>query len=332
MWERKGFRGQDILALEPAARRALALRDLGNPDILAVSRKGRLVEPVEFTIAGDRLVGHLHVPTGKGPHPAVAVAGPMTSVKEQVTGVYAAALAQRGIAALAFDHRGYGESGGAPRQYEHAGRKIEDLGAALEFLSSRSDLDGGRLGLAGVCLGAGYAAHASLLNPRVRALGLVVGYYRDPPRLRESDPDGFDAKVAQGRDARLVYERTGEVITIPAVSMTGDAAMQTPYLFDYYGTPRAAVPNYANAFAVMSREHFLPFDVQAAAPQIQIPVCMVHSRNALSPDAAERFYANLPGSRSLTWLDGENQVAFYDGPELVSRAADILAEHLHREL
>lgn len=290
------------------------------------------MEQVNFTIAGDALVGHLHVPTGDGPHPAVAVAGPMTSVKEQVTGVYAAALAERGIAALAFDHRGYGQSGGAPRQYEHAGRKIEDLGAALEFLSSRSDLDSDRLGLAGVCLGAGYAAHASLLNPRVRALGLVAGYYRDPALMRETDPDGFDAKVAQGRDARLAYERTGEVITIPAVSMTGDAAMQTPYLYDYYATPRASVPNYVNSFAVMSREHFLPFNVQAAAPQIQIPVCMVHSRNALSPDSAEKFYANLSGPKSLTWLEGENQVAFYDAPDLVSLAADILAEHLHREL
>lgn len=290
------------------------------------------MEQVHFTISGDDLVGHLHVPGGKGPHPAVAVAGPMTSVKEQVTGVYAAALAERGIAALAFDPRGYGQSGGAPRQYEHAGRKIEDLGAALEFLASRTDLDRERLGLAGVCLGAGYAAHASLLSPCVKALGLVVGYYRDPPRMRETDPEGFDAKVAQGREARLTYERTGEIITIPAVSLTGDAAMQTPYLYDYYATPRAAVPNYVNGFAVMSREHFLPFDVQVAAPQIQIPVCMVHSRNALSPEAAETFYANLSGPKSLTWLEGENQVAFYDAPDLVSRAADILAEHLHREL
>ena len=290
------------------------------------------MDEVDFMIAGDRLVGHLHVPTGAGPHPAVVVAGPMTSVKEQVTGVYATALAERGIAALAFDHRGYGQSGGAPRQYEHAGRKVEDLGAALEFLSSRSDIDSERLGLAGVCLGAGYAAHASLLNPRAKALGLVVGYYRDPRLMREADPAGFDAKVAQGRDARLAYERTGEVITIPAVSMTGDAAMQTAYLFEYYATPRASVPNYVNAFAVMSREHFLPFDVQAAAPQIQVPVCMVHSRNALSPDAAEKFYANLSGPKSLTWLEGENQVAFYDAPDLVSRAAEILADHLHRYL
>ena len=150
--------------------------------------------------------------------------------------------------------------------------------------------------------------------------------------MRSSDRAGFDAKVAQGRDARLHYEATGDVVTIPAVALTGDAAMQTPYLFDYYGTPRAGVANYTNAFAVMSREHFLPFDVQAAAPEITVPVAMVHSESALSPRAAEAFYANLKVEKSLEWIQGENQVAFYDDPTLVDTVADKIAAHFHQSL
>ena len=138
--------------------------------------------------------------------------------------------------------------------------------------------------------------------------------------------------MAQGRDARLHYEATGDVIIIPAVAMTGDAAMQTPYLFDYYGTPRAGVANYTNAFAVMSREHFVPFDVQAAAPKITVPVAMVHSENALSPRDAEAFYLKLQVEKSLEWLQGENQVAFYDDPALVGAAASKIAAHFHRSL
>src|SRR3712207_475446 len=112
-------------------------------------------ERLRFEVEGDEVVGDLYLPEGERPFPAVVVAGPMTSVKEQVTGVYARALAERGIAALAIDHRGYGESGGHPRQYEHWQRKVADIGAALDELSSRGDVDG--LGLAGVCLGSGYA-------------------------------------------------------------------------------------------------------------------------------------------------------------------------------
>ena len=70
-----------------------------------------------FTSAGDRLVGVLYQPAEQ-PVAAVVTTGPLTSVKEQATGAYARALAERGFAALAFDHRTFGESEGEPRQFE----------------------------------------------------------------------------------------------------------------------------------------------------------------------------------------------------------------------
>lgn len=287
---------------------------------------------IYFELDGTRIVGDLFVPPGSGPHPAVVVAGPMTSVKEQVTGVYAAALAVRGIAALALDHRHYGESGGAPRQYEHSGHKIADLQAAVDWLAEHPRIDGKRLGLAGVCLGAGYAAWATIDQPRVNALGAVAGYYRAPKIMRENDPDGFDGKIQAGRDARQTYEQTGDVIAVPAVALDGDAAMTLPETFDYYGTSRAGVPNYRNEFAVMSREHFLPFDVQAAAPKLRVPTLMVHAKNALSPAWAESFFEAMTCPKRTAWLESSGQVDFYDDPTLVSAASDLLAEHFRQHL
>jgi uncharacterized protein len=287
---------------------------------------------VFFAIEGVPVVGDLYLPAEPGPHPAVVVAGPMTSVKEQVSGVYACALAMRGFAALALDHRHYGESGGVPRQYEQWSSKVADLRAALDYLAARTDIDEARLGLVGVCLGAGYAAWAALRNPQVRALGAVAGYYRDPAELAAADPAGFAAKVEAGRAARRHLEATGELLTVPAAALIGDAAMTTAQTHDYYATPRAAVPGYRNEFAVMSREHFLPFDVQAAAPQLTAPIAMVHSERALSPAWARRFYAAVPGDKSLDWIDSQNQVDFYDDPQLVSAACDRVARHLREHL
>jgi len=289
-------------------------------------------ERVTFPVEGDTVVGALHLPTGGGPHPAVVVAGPMTSVKEQVTGVYARALAARGIAGLALDHRHYGQSGGEPRQYERHDHKVADLVAGLEALAAHPDIDGARLGAVGVCLGAGYATGASVASPRVRALGAVAGYYRDPEAMRARDPDGFSAKVAQGVAARERYERTGEVEMIPAAALEGDAAMTLPDTYEYYATARAGVPNYTNAFAVMSREHFLPFDVQALAPRVTVPVRMIHSDRALSPAWARGFFERLTTDKDLCWLESDNQVDFYDRPHLVDPASDLLAEHLREHL
>lgn len=288
-------------------------------------------ERIEFIVDGDKVVGELHLPSGNGPHAAVIVGGPMTSVKEQVTGVYAHALAERGFAAFAIDHRHYGESDGEPRQYENYHHKIQDLKAALNTLAEHPAIDAHRIGAVGVCLGVGYVMWSCVDNPLVKAIGGVVGYYRDVADMKARDPEGFAAKVEQGVSARKHYESTGEVLTVPAVATTGDAAMTTQELVDYYGR-RAAVPNYKNTFALMSREHFLPFDVQPAASRIGAPVCLIHSEKALSPHWARKYYDALTVPKQIQWLESSGQVEFYDNAALVTKTSDILAEHLRKHL
>ncbi len=282
---------------------------------------------LQFTVDGDTVVGSLFLPKETGSHPAVIVGGPMTSVKEQVTGVYAQALAQRGIAALSIDPRHYGESGGQPRQYEFYQHKIADFRAAAAALAQHPLVDAARIGAVGVCLGTGYIAWAAVESPHIKAVGGVVGYYRDVAELRSKDPAGFQSKVDQGVAARLHYQQTGEVLMIPAAATQGDAAMTLQETCDYYGT-RAAHPNYRNEFAVMSREHFLPFDVQSAAARLRVPMVMVHSERALSPAWARRFFESLTVPKQLHWLDSRGQVDFYDDQTLVAQASDLVAAFL----
>ncbi|MEM7238655.1 MAG: hypothetical protein AAF501_12655 [Pseudomonadota bacterium] len=164
--------------------------------------------------------------------------------------------------------------------------------------------------------------------PRIKAVGAVVGYYRDVEAMRAADLEGFQTKVDQGISAREHYEATGEAITIPAAALEGDAAMTLESTYDYYATPRAGVANYTNALAVMSREHFLTFDVQSDAALLDRPFAMVHSEGALSPSSARKFYEGVTAEKVEHWIDGPNQTAFYDDPYLVDRAADFVAEHL----
>src|SRR6186713_865252 len=230
-----------------------------------------------FDAAGSQLVGVLRIPAGQGRRPALVVIGPLTSVKEQAAGTYADALAARGYITLAFDHRSFGESGGQPRQYEHPGHKVEDVRAAIAALAARPEVDADRIGAVGVCAGAGYMARAVADEPRIRAFGAVAGFYHDPAMQKQWMQGGFDAAVESGRAARIRFEETGVADMIPAVGKEGDVAMPLDEAFAYYGTPRGAVANYTNAFAVMSREVTLPYDAQAAAPSIQVPTLLIHS-------------------------------------------------------
>ena len=218
---------------------------------------------IEFVVNGVSVVGMLYVPAGQGPSPGLALDGPLTSVKEQATGNYARALAARGFVTLAIDHRHFGESAGAPRQYEHPGRKVEDVRSALTYLAGRPEVDSDSLGILGVCAGAGYMAQAVAEDERVSAFGTVAGFFHDAAQQREWMGAGYESAFNRAVESRKRYEETGEVEMIPAVG-EGDVAMPLREAFEYYGTPRGAVPNYKNEFAVMSREQTLPWDAQVA--------------------------------------------------------------------
>jgi len=82
----------------------------------------------------------------------------------------------------------------------------------------------------------------------------------------------------------------------------------------------------------MSREHFLPFDVQPAAAQIKVPVAMVHSEKALSPHWARKFYESVGTPKQIRWIESQGQVDFYDDPRLVNQACDYLVDHLRAHL
>ena len=288
-------------------------------------------ERITFDVDGDPVVGILRRPSDATPSATAGLVllGPLTSVKEQVPGNYAEAMAARGYTTLAIDNRHFGESGGEPRQYEHPGRKAEDARAAARCLLAAGAR---RVGAVGVCAGAGYMAAAVADDPDISAFATVAGFFHDAEKQREWMGDGFDAAIERARKARERYEETGECEHIPAVGRKGEVAMPLAEAFTYYGTDRGAVPGYENKFAVMSREHTLPWDAQKHASRIDAPTLMIHSENALSPALARKFYGALGGLKAEMWIESQGQIDFYDDAALIEPVADRLAEHFGKNL
>ena len=288
------------------------------------------MNPVRLTFAsgGDDLVGDLYLPDGH-PVAAVVTTGPLTSVKEQATGAYARALAERGFAALAFDHRTFGESAGQPRQFENPLQKATDVSAAVTALATDERTRHLRVAAVGVCAGGGYMARAVADDPRICAFAGVAGYYSDAAAFAASSPQADVAAIERGVAAERHWRETGEAETIPAVGPDGgDVAMPLPEAYDYYGTPRGAVDNYTNGFAVQSLAYTTSFDAQEAAPRIRVPFLLVHSEHALVPPLARLFYAAVATPKSELWLESEGQIDFYDDPRLIDPAADAIAAHV----
>jgi fermentation-respiration switch protein FrsA (DUF1100 family) len=101
-----------------------------------------MIEELWFRSGSDHCAAWLHLPRGGGPHPFVVMLHSTAGVRQ--LSCYAdrgEAFAEAGVAALQFDCRGFGASGGEPRQLMDVRRQAEDLAAALEEARRRGDLD-----------------------------------------------------------------------------------------------------------------------------------------------------------------------------------------------
>jgi fermentation-respiration switch protein FrsA (DUF1100 family) len=282
-------------------------------------------ERITFTADDITLVGDLAV-AARGA-PAVVLTGPFTGVKEQVVGGYAARLHERGLTTFAFDHRGFGESGGR-RAHEDSQGKVADLRAAVSLLAAHPGVDAARVAVVGICLGGGYAIRAAASDPRLRAVVGIAGGYNSPAYFSAGDPDGYRRALGS------FLERYDE--ELPAVAAGGAvAAMGGDEPFAYYGTPRSAAAHWENRVTYGSLHALMTFDALGAAPLLSAtPLLVVHGRTDAycAPELAEAVYTAATGPKEICWLDAERHIDLYDVEPYIGQAADAAAAFLHRHL
>ncbi|WP_426501965.1 alpha/beta hydrolase [Dactylosporangium sp. McL0621] len=280
------------------------------------------LEEIAFVTDGIELAGHLRRPEGARRRPALAVTGPFTGVKEQVAGAYAQRLAEAGFVTLAFDHRGFGASGGR-RGHEDTQGKLADLRAAVSKLAAHPAVDPARIGLLGVCLGGGYAVRAAAQDPRVRAVAGIAGGYNSP-----EFSDGYRAAL------QTFVERYDEYI--PAVADNGaEAAMGGDEPWAYYGTARSAAATWENRVTRGSLHSLMTFDALGAAPLLaRTPLLVVHGKvdAYCSPDLAARLHEGATGPKRIEWLDCDLHIDLYDNEPYVARATQAATEFFTEHL
>jgi fermentation-respiration switch protein FrsA (DUF1100 family) len=283
---------------------------------------------VAFTSEGIALVGQLRLPPAAAAAPAVVLTGPFTGVKEQVVGVYADHLSRAGFVTLAFDHRGFGESGGR-RAHEDSQGKLAALRAAVGVLARHAAVDAGRIGAVGVCLGGGYAVRAAAADPRIRAVAGIAGAYNSPARF--ADQMGIDAYRSALATFLARYDEE-----LPAVAPDGgEAAMGGDEPYAYYGTARSASPHWENRVTRGSLHSLMTFDALGAAPLLgATPLLVVHGRTDAycAPELAGELHAAATGPKEIRWLDTSEHIDLYDNEPHVAEAVRTTVDFLRRHL
>lgn len=276
---------------------------------------------VTFESDGEALIGNLYVPEDDTPAATFIIIGPMTYQMGQAPTQYAKRLAQAGYAALVFDVRGRGESGGAVRAIESPSQKIEDLNSAVGFVRDHEALGSRPIIALGICQGSSYVVHSVAFNADIAAGVTVAGHYRD----RAGDfawltPAGFEARLARGDAARARFQSTGTVEYVRAVDpVDTNVGMPGKFVYDWYG-PWADRGEWDNRYAVMSDAELLRFETLGAAGQVDKPYLMIHSDRSFLPYAARRHFDAMPSAtKQMLWEGDTPHLAYYDDADVLDR-------------
>jgi len=229
-----------------------------------------------------------------------------------------------------------GESGGQPRRHEDPQGKLADLRAAVSFLRARPEVDPGRIGAVGICLGGGYALKFAAFDPRVKVFAGIAGAYNTPYAMRSGmGADRYRQVLASFTAVAENHDRGGEVQYVPAVAAEGEAAMPGEEPLAYYGTGRGASACWENSVTRASVRELLTVDNMSGADFLSpTPGLIVHGiQDAYcSPEGAREAYERIGGPKRLVWLDATLHVDLYDTEPYVTQAVEavtaFLTEHL----
>jgi dienelactone hydrolase len=194
---------------------------------------------VRFRSGSVLLAGTLTIPPGGGRRPAVAFvhgSGPQSRAYLPDLG---AMLLHHGVAVLAYDKRGIGQSAGTYPGESPSPPAIDELAsdaeAAARFLAAQPEIDSARVGLAGHSQAGWIMPRAATREPAVRFLVIFAG-----PAVSADESDLYQDLTGQGErpqelsdeaiDARVLQAGPAGVDPIPWIRR-----LEVPTLWVYGG-------------------------------------------------------------------------------------------------
>jgi pimeloyl-ACP methyl ester carboxylesterase len=279
---------------------------------------------LSFQAGGDACAAWLYPVTGGAAiAPIVVMAHGLSGTRRDRLGPFAERFAEAGIAALLFDHRGFGDSGGE-RDLFHPARQLDDWRAAIAFARSLSGIDPDRVATFGSSMGSGNALAAAADDPGVAAAVSQVPFidilrqaHRSSPRVTARAMlaavlGRHLPAVGQPDEAAFINAPGGEEGWRRVVAIGDDSGWR----------------NRASARWLLGR----PYRPARHAASLHCPwlVCVGEADRIAKPGPAIAAARRAPHGELRTY-PGVDHFDIYDGPEHEAVVADEV-EFLQRHL
>jgi fermentation-respiration switch protein FrsA (DUF1100 family) len=295
-------------------------------------------EEVSFVAGADACAGYLFIPEAAAGTdtrwPCVVLAHGFSGTMDRLL-PHAERFAAGGIAALVFDYRGFGESGGEPRQVVDLPSQRQDLRAAISLLRGRHDLDPDRVALWGNSLGGAHVISVAADDPGIAAVVAQIPF-NGFPRVRDRSAtaslrllaailwDALRGKLGLSPAYIPMIGKPGQV----AVISTTEAQRHLTTLAGDAGTTL-----WRNQVAPRGLLQMLRYRPAQDAARLRAPllICLA-TGDTETPEAMARELADRAPHGTLRRYPGTH-FDFYTDPSVRDRAlADqlrFLHEHLH---
>jgi alpha-beta hydrolase superfamily lysophospholipase len=296
-------------------------------------------ETVSFPSGTVDCAGYLFLPEPRAGTderlPVVVLAHGFSGTMDRLV-PYAERFAADGIAALVFDYRGFGESGGAPRQVVDLPAQHQDLRAAIAWVRGRDDLDPDRVALWGNSLGGAHVISVAADDPRIAAVVAQIPFNGFPRRV-----EGRSTGAALRLVAAIVWDSVKGRLHlkpsyIPMVGKPGELAVTATHEADRHIqtlTGGQVTTRWKNQVAPRGLLQMLGYRPAADAARLQAPllVCAAEQDRETPVDTARALVHAAPHGELRVYP--ATHFDFYTDPAIRDSAlADqlgFLHEHLH---
>jgi alpha-beta hydrolase superfamily lysophospholipase len=281
-------------------------------------------QDIVFSSGADSCAAWLYPAAGaESEVPVVVMAHGLSGTRRDRLGPFAERFATAGFAALVFDHRGFGDSGGEADLFDSR-RQLDDWRAAITFARSLPGIDSGRLATFGSSMGGGNALAAAAEDQNVAAaisqvpfLDIVRQAHRASPRVTAR----MLAAAIQGRH-------------LPAVGQPDEPAFinapggEEGWRRVVAGGEGSRWRNRVSSRWVLGR----PYRPVRHAAKLHCPwlVCVGEADRVAKPGPAIAAARRAPHGELRTY-QGVDHFDIYDGPQheaVVADQLDFLRRHL----
>jgi fermentation-respiration switch protein FrsA (DUF1100 family) len=274
---------------------------------------------------------------GDHPHPAITLAHGFGGLIEGGLMHYAEYFAEKGFVVLAHDHRGFGLSGGWPRQDIDPWQQIDDWRYVLTFLSDLHNVDRNRIGLFGSSYAGGHALVLAGSDARVKAVvsqiptisGYEQGRRRNPApedraHLQQRFYDDMRAQLHGAEPSRQLL-----ISTDPSVP----GAYRDPEMAAYEARhPLESPARFDHKITLRSTQKAQSYDPGVWVPRISpTPLMMIVGlQDTVTPtDLALEAFERAGEPKELITYDGGHFEAYYEYFDVTAvSAGDWFSRHL----